>query len=248
MAKKTGQPWTFEELEAAVFGYMLLLELQKENISFSISNFYDLVLSGPLSNRNEAALRYRLRNITHVMNELGLPTLSSFSAASQVGQNVARHLSHIIQSYSSDPLVASAGFDKFKKSSSDDDKRALIDSIHELQSELTQLQRSPMVGHNNPPEGIDDIQEVRKAVTEFSERLASIERAVSTRTPSPKTLEIEQKELISLTAKLFDWGKARVTKFVDAALVTAAPILIVKLTNLTPMIFDVLSKLQRLML
>lgn len=246
MADGAGKPWSDEELEAAVFGYMLLLGLERVGVSYPVSHFYELILAGPLTTRNEAAVRYRLRNITHVMEEQGLPTLDGFSAASQVGKHVKDRLKKIIQTYEGGEFFVTEVARAKERDASKGDYQALLDSVAELKLSLKGFTRPHMVGHNNPPEAIIEDSEIHDALAELNDRLDSLQGIAAQTPQSNSQLENDKKEIISITARLFDWGTNRVTKFVDAALVTAAPILIVKLTNMAPLILDVLAKMQKL--
>ena len=246
MAENTGKPWTNDELEAAVFGYMFLLALERNDISYPIAEFYKLIGSGPLSKRNEASIRYRFRNITAVMADLRLPTLAAFSAASQVGNNVKARLSEIILSYSNDPNFDPRALPKPIATVAEDKYRSLLESVESLQAELAEVRISSMVGHNNPPGAIEDQDKLLVTMDRLSESLSALSDLGKDTHLANAELNSKKNAIISITIDLLSWGKNRVTKFIDAALVTAAPILLVTITDMTPKILNILSKIQSL--
>jgi hypothetical protein len=61
--------WTDAELESAVDAYVFMLQAQRAGLPNPKDVSTQLLLSGPLSIRNDASLRYRMRNISAVVSE-----------------------------------------------------------------------------------------------------------------------------------------------------------------------------------
>src|SRR4051812_39418472 len=91
MAKPTTESanvlWTDDELRHSVEVYVLLLRLQLLG-GDRLEPVAHALLSRLLAQRNDAAVRYRLRNISAVVQELGGPILRDFSPAESVGRLV----------------------------------------------------------------------------------------------------------------------------------------------------------------
>ncbi|MGF7009285.1 hypothetical protein, partial [Aminobacter sp. BE322] len=68
--------------------YVLLLRLQLHGADDRSEPLAQTLLSGALAQRNDAAIRYRMRNISAVVQELGAPILNDFSPAESVGRLV----------------------------------------------------------------------------------------------------------------------------------------------------------------
>jgi hypothetical protein len=88
--------WSIDELRAAVDAYLYMLRLEASSIPFSSTAYSRFLLTGPLRDRNEASIRYRMRNISQVMEERGAPVLRSFSPAPQVGKNVKKTINQLL--------------------------------------------------------------------------------------------------------------------------------------------------------
>ena len=87
MVKGSNVLWTDAELVSAVDAYVFMLQAQRAGLPNPKDVSTQLLLSGPLSIRNDASLRYRMRNISAVVSEMGVPFLAVYSPAEQVGTN-----------------------------------------------------------------------------------------------------------------------------------------------------------------
>ncbi|SOC14818.1 hypothetical protein [Thalassospira xiamenensis] len=95
--KENGHPpWTDEELEVAVEAYLYLLKLERDGTRLPTSQVEKIAGKGDLANRNSSSIRYRLRNISYVLQERGLPTLLAYSPAPAVGKNVRKRIEDIL--------------------------------------------------------------------------------------------------------------------------------------------------------
>jgi hypothetical protein len=65
--------------------------------------------------------------------------------------------------------------------------------------------------------------------------------------PAPDIQFVEQKKrnVVAFGLKVAGWIGERLTKFTDAALVTLAPIVVAKATNVLPLITDAMGALMR---
>ena len=244
MAKAMGQPWTDDELEAAVYGYMFLLKLQRTHIEYPLSEFYSTILSGPLRTRNEAAVRYRLRNISHVLSGREFPTLDAFSPAAQVGSGVEKRLSAILDQY----LAKAPEFSSYQLTTipptEEVARSQLISMVQQVQRDIEALSPQNTRGHNNPPSLIGQSEsDLIPIMQDLSDRLKTIEQSLAV-TSQEEQLNKESYDLASATLRLFSWIGQRFTKFVDATLVVAAPIVFIKLTGTISVLLDIVSKLQ----
>ena len=79
-------PWTDDELRQSVGVYVLLLRLQLRGSEERSEPVAQALLLDPLALRNDAAIRYRMRNISAVVKDLGGPVLTDFSPAESVGK------------------------------------------------------------------------------------------------------------------------------------------------------------------
>ena len=56
-------PWSDSELRTSIDAYLYMLQLETAAVPFSVVEQERLLISGPLSARNEVSVRYRLRNM-----------------------------------------------------------------------------------------------------------------------------------------------------------------------------------------
>ena len=245
--------WTDVELGVAVEAYLYLSRLQQSGASFSERDLNTLLLSGPLRRRNRASVRYRMRNISFVIEKRGWRSLPSFSPAQQVGSGVMARIEAILDSHSAAELTflkklsPNLGLSD-KSTSSTADRNEAIARLEKLDEALRDLQRELVgIGHNRPPEPIeeygltaDEVSLARAYAAELKTELdhASINRA---------SIERLQDRLLHFGLKLAAWVGGRITKFADAALVTLAPIVVAKATNVLPLIADVIGALRSLL-
>jgi len=92
-----GEPWSSDELEACVRAYHGMMLLQSQGSSFSKAQWRRTVLP-ELSNRTEASYEFRMQNISAVLSDLGLPVLSGYLPARNVG-NVRDEIIRLINIY-----------------------------------------------------------------------------------------------------------------------------------------------------
>ncbi len=226
-------PWTDHELRRSVDVYVLLLRLQLCGSDGRSEPVAQALLSGPLANRNDAAIRYRMRNISAVVQELGVSVLRDFSPAESVGKLVRSRIRAMLLDDSDFvgllTRVPSGGDDDLG-----DAKKALDllrRHIEELEAELEWR------GHNNPPEqedfgiGPTDLEEALNDI-------ALVEAELEKTQPDKAAVKTGISRILALALKLTKWIGERSTKFVDAALVAGAPVAVAKVTGLLPTIVE----------
>ena len=245
---RTGKPWSEEELRAALEGYLLLLNLQQLNIEYSNKDFYQAMLDGPLRSRNEASLRYRLRNISFVFQEMGFPVLKGFSPASQVGKNVKALIISLTAEYRDTIFLKSLSSVEAggSQDSAEEARTQLIGTLDEVNNCLNELLfEFGTCGHNNPPDDCNPVHQLKELLQKTRTSVESIRTHVTADQQKMEQLKEEKNRILSLTTEMLQWGGIRFTKFLDAALITLAPVLVAKLTNLFPLMLRLANDIQR---
>lgn len=96
MVKSSNSLWTDEELVEAIDAYVFLLRAERLGIRQRGEIATGVLLKGALRGRNDASVRYRMRNISSVVSEFGIPVLSTYSPAERVGARVAARIKSIL--------------------------------------------------------------------------------------------------------------------------------------------------------
>lgn len=197
-----------------------MLQLQAAGVPFTEVEQERLLSSGPLSTRNDASIRYRMRNISHVMEERGWPILRAYSPAPQVGRNVKARI-HVILNERSDTLDAVralAGNSRGASVQLDD----VLNSLKRLKSMISALSpeqaSAPGIGHNDPPEAIGF---VRSDFAEVTRAISDIEEAFSQEGPDQERVSTRLHTLMAFGLKCALWAGERVTDFAKAGAVAA---------------------------
>ncbi|MBD8147458.1 SH3 domain-containing protein [Pseudomonas fluorescens] len=94
--QKSNFGWSDQELEVSVNAYLKMLALEKSGETFSKSAINRLLKEGPLKLRSAASIDYRMRNISSVLEQLGLDRIISYSAAQNIGAGVRERISETI--------------------------------------------------------------------------------------------------------------------------------------------------------
>lgn len=165
--------WSDDELRASVDAYLYMLQLEISLVPFSSTEYSKLLRAGPLRNRNEASIRYRLRNISHVMEERGAPMLRSFSPAPQVGRNVKKKINELLDERQMPQKMTQEAVAPNEAPAT---LAEVMASLDELQKKLADFEPHHLAGfgHNNPPGMFaitpEDISEARKAAAALKMR------------------------------------------------------------------------------
>lgn len=200
--------------------YLYMLQLEAAAVPFSATRQEKLLSSGPLSSRNDAAVRYRLRNISFVLQERGERILTAYSAAPQVGKNVKTRIHKLLDERES--TLQSIQWAEGRASERVTDLGTVLDELSQLRSMIASLmpeqQAIAGIGHNNPPEEIKiDLGDFSKAL----DAVSSMERSISSGDRDARAVESETGVLISLGMKLAIWTGQRITDFAKAGAVAA---------------------------
>lgn len=230
-------PWTDDELRQSVGAYVLLLRLQLQGGNERFEPVAQALLSQPLSQRNNAAIRYRLRNISAVVQELGGPTLRDFSPAESVGRLVRPRIrAMLLQDPDFVRLLSPASGSK------DDRRKSALKALQDLRERIEDLENElAWRGHNGPPAEAGEERGI--AVSDLHETLLDIKLIETNLEGSSNDAVIEsaRSRILGLGLKLAKWLGERTTKFVDVALATTAPIVVAKVTGLLPAIVNVVE-------
>lgn len=212
--------WSNAELKAAVDAYLYMLQLEQHRIPFSISEQSEMLRSGPLNRRNEASIRYRMRNISFVMEEMRLPILEAYSAAPQVGKNVATKIKLHLE-------ARGEVLDRIRKTHSQFGQllgKPKVDDVlvglEEIRGKITKLEAlgAAGIGHNKPP---DDMNLAADEVEEVIEAIDDLKARVNSAKADDAQVGNLAKKIASFGMKVFVWSGQRVTDFMKSAAITA---------------------------
>ncbi|MFC3050572.1 hypothetical protein [Kordiimonas pumila] len=241
--EKGNRPWSDAELTASIHAYFYLLHSQIKQIEIDRNEFINGVLSGSLSTRNDASLRYRLRNISHVFQLRGMQTVSYYSPAPQVGSGVIARIHEILDRYPTEFL------NQFRAPATNQinnkTKGHLIKALEHLDDALADVKGQYGRGHNNPPELILDHDIPAEVIQEIDQISAAVKEELIKPNLDKKKLKTVEENMLSARSRVWDWLLGRLTKFIDAALVTAAPLVLAKVFNLYGSLTEALGILSR---
>lgn len=230
--KKSGNfntPWSDDELRRSIEVYVLLLRFQLLSQDDRVEPVAQAMLSDVLALRNDAAIRYRMRNISAVVQELGAPFLSDFSPAESVGRHVRGKIRAM--------LLEDEGFVRMLRPNGDGDadaKAKALYAVRILRNHIEDLERQlAWRGHNGPPDQKDCSPE-RIQLRSALDDIGSIERELEKSSPDKAVVKSQVTRILGLFTVFAGWVGARTTKFVDAALVASAPIVVAKVTGILP--------------
>jgi hypothetical protein len=232
--------WSDEELRRSVEIYVLLLRLQLQGGDDRAEPLAQALLGGPLTLRNDAAIRYRMRNISAVVQELGGPILKDFSPAESVGSGVRPRIRTMLLEDPDFALLLHSS-----PSTREEDRRDALVALRILRQHIEDLERDlSWIGHNRPPDqeglGID-----RFRLRDALEDIDAIETQLEKPAPDKEVVATRVSRLRGLAFALAKWLGDRATKFVDAALVAAAPIAVAKVTGLLPTLMNAVDAITR---
>jgi hypothetical protein len=251
MAGNPNELWTDAELAAAVDAYVFLLGAERRGIRQRGEIAAKILLSGSLSTRNDASIRYRMRNISAVVREYGISTLSAYSPAERVGARVAEKIRRMLDEHSEFRLLLSSNgllpLDSARSVNGAREEAAA--KLRRLEAFISDLERQIFGrGHNNPPESLLAEGISSTDFVEAYRHIDSLRAEMSTDAPSLRGVEGDSNALMEFGLKMVTWAGRRLTKFADATLVVMAPALALKLTGLTPLLFDALAAVTRALL
>lgn len=240
-------PWTDAELADAVDAYVFLLRVQAVGLRFPAEAGANALLEEALPGRNDASLRYRFRNISAVVQEMGGPLLNGYSPAEQVGAGVRPRIRTL--------LLANPEFRKLigktRATSSPGaapaaSREAALEALAKVRRSLDEIEREVLgIGHNNPPEPIHADGERREVFDEARKDIAALESEMKKPAPDQAVVAAHSVGLAKVGVKLSAWVGQRTTKFADVALAALAPALVLKVTGLLPALVDAIGAVAR---
>jgi len=248
VAQAGSAAWTDHELRASVEGYVYMLRLEQNGIPCREGTADPVLRAGPLGRRNEASLRYRMRNISAVARELGGPTLAAYSPAEQVGAKVRIRIKMMLETH---PIfrefLAPQGEKSPDQAGEAVDRASILEKLAFLRRHIEDFERQLAgIGHNHPPEALDPDLPQREEIERAKNVVAELETEISKQEPDAKIVTDSSRRLLDFGLKVALWIGQRATKFVDAALTTAAPIAVVTAaTDLLPAVIDVVKNETR---
>ncbi|MER8687039.1 hypothetical protein [Mesorhizobium sp. M1136] len=220
---------------------MLLLRLQIQGMDQKSEPIAQALLRGPLALRNDAAIRYRMRNISAVVREFGAPALIDFSAAESVGSGVRPRIRAM--------LLENLDFGRLlnpEVRSLDEERQDALTALKILRDRIADLEQElSWIGHNNPPDTAAPEEIGRKHFRQALSDIDTIQRELKTRSPDKTSVEQSKSRLVRFATALATWAGERFTKFTDAALVAAAPVVVIKVFGLVPAIVDAVEAVTR---
>ena len=114
MATQSRNAWTEDELAACVDAYVEMLAKELRYEPFIKARINDQLRQSALSGRSRGSIEYRMQNISYVMQTLGLPWITGYKPAANIGGHakvIQRLIEHHDLSFaeshasSTDPLV-----------------------------------------------------------------------------------------------------------------------------------------------
>lgn len=153
--KNNNNLWSDDELKTSVDAYIYMLGLEQSGVSFSTRELSNFLSGGPLSGRNDASIRYRMRNISYILDYKNFPTLSSYSPAAHLGSGVRKRLERILDERYESLAKISEQKNEITQPRLDD----VINKLDLLAKSISEMDTENRVGigHNNPPEPLDEL-------------------------------------------------------------------------------------------
>ncbi len=233
--------WSDDELRASVDAYLYMLRLELHSVPYSPTVYSRFLETGPLRNRNDASIRYRMRNISQVMEERGAPILRSFSPAPQVGRNVKQKIIKLLDErhVPTPALEMRAARDEEPVELSD-----ILASLDELKNMLADLEPKHMAGygHNNPP-GMYAI--TPEDISDAQDAISALEVELPNSSTEHQHLTGLANRLGEFGLKLAIWTGQRITDFSKAGAVAAGTGFGVWLTGLGDHIIEILHMIAK---
>jgi len=122
----------------------------------------------------------------------------------------------------------------------------MLEKLANLRRHIEDFERQLVgIGHNHPPEALDPNLPRREEIERAKNDVSELEAEISKQEPDAKIAINRSRRLLDFGLKVSLWIGQRTTKFVDAALMTAAPIAVAAATDLLPALIDVAKNVTR---
>lgn len=245
--------WSTDELFRSVEAYIFLLRAERAGITLAEVTATKSLFTGLLESRNDTSIRYRMRNISAVVNELGGGALTIYPPAENVGVNVRPKIRALLDENRDFQALLKAATNGPQNTPSNTNSRsdlvnklnALRIYISELEREVISSERNVGVGHNNPPELLANSELHRSEFEQARQDIQAIEEEVGKEAPNTEAVNRHINSLMKIGLKVALWVGERVTKFTDASLTVLAPIVVAKATGFAPVLFDAIAAASR---
>jgi len=199
MVARSTNLWTNSELADAVEAYVFLLRLERAGLGDYGVSVTEALLAGPLRTRNEASVRYRMRNISAVVKDLDGPILKTYSPAEQVGSGVRARIWELLGDH--------PGFQKILQSERSGGRRigaaapaTREEALHHLaalREYLLDLERELIgTGHNRPPEPLNTEGPDRDDFMRAHEDVRALETELEKALPDDNTVSRRSSRLV----------------------------------------------------
>ncbi len=243
----TREVWTDAELASAVEAYVFMLRMERAGLPYRKEAARDVLLDGPLENRNDAAIRYRMRNISAVITELGGPVLPAYTPAEQVGVNVRLRVRSLLEENPGfRDIVSVIPTPEVLISSPDLRREEALAHLSELRSQIALLERLFLgVGHNGPPEPLTMEAPARHHFAQARADIAALEAEVQKDLPDKKDVKSRLDRLLDFGLRASIWLGQRVTKFIDKSLEVAVPIVVAQASGLLPVLIETIQAVTK---
>lgn len=238
--------WADAELADAVDAYVFLLRAQSVSLRFPTGSAAKALLDEALPGRNDASLRYRFRNISAVVRELGGPVVAGYTPAEQVGARVRPRIRTLLLASPDFRELLSGASAGGRGPSQLDDREAALEVLARLRQSLDEIEREVLgLGHNNPPEPMHADVQRRGAFDDVRHNIVALESELKKAAPDEAAVAAHSLGLVQFGVKMAAWLGQRTTKFTDAALAALAPALVLKVTGLLPVLVEALGAVAR---
>lgn len=212
----------------------------------------EFLLRGPLERRNEASIRYRMRNISSVFADRRWPILTAYTPATRVGTGVRARINAILDSYSAPALAFLTQQQRTQAEAQgnllglDQLRREAVLKLEELSNALRSFEGGSIgIGHNKPPEGLDEEPTPLVSVLAAQSDIQTLVIEIKADRPDLDLIEAKSHRVLEFGLRLSEWFGVRFTKLADAAMVSLGPIVVAKVTGVLPMIVDALANVAR---
>lgn len=238
--------WTDAELADAVDAYVFLLRAQSTSVRFPAEVAANALLEDALPGRNDASLRYRFRNISAVVRELGGPVLRGFTPAEQVGAGVRPRIRSLLLASQDFRDLLDVPHATLPAPPQPGDRDVALEAIARLRRSLDDIEREVLgIGHNNPPEPMYADSDRRGAFENVRRDIVALQSEMQKPTPDKVAVEAHSLGLVQFGVKMAAWIGQRTTKFTDKALAVLAPVVVAKVTGLLPILVEAIRAVGR---
>ena len=107
--------WSDEELSESIAAYMEMLRLEQDGQAYIKTNYNEKLRQGALKARSSAAIEYRMQNISYVLENLGMPRISGYKPAKNIGLNLEKRVQNILKNYVTDMKISETNKEKVFK-------------------------------------------------------------------------------------------------------------------------------------